>query len=80
MLVDSKSCDFETGLCGWQQTKTDNFDWTRQIGSTSSSNTGPVTDHTSISRTLNGKWKLCLIPSKKRVSAFRYQQTSTGEY
>ena len=39
-------CTFETGFCGWSQDRTDQFDWTRQHGTTSSSNTGPRFDHT----------------------------------
>ncbi|XP_071956926.1 MAM and LDL-receptor class A domain-containing protein 2-like [Antedon mediterranea] len=42
-LID---CDFELGICGYTQLKTDDFDWTRQKGSTASSQTGPSTDHT----------------------------------
>ncbi|KAJ7356094.1 hypothetical protein OS493_027021 [Desmophyllum pertusum] len=42
------SCNFDYGLCsGWQQSYSDVFDWTRRAGSTSSSNTGPSSDHTS---------------------------------
>ncbi|KAL9953500.1 hypothetical protein ACROYT_G040923 [Oculina patagonica] len=42
------SCDFDSSLCyGWQQSYSDVFDWTRQSGSTSSSSTGPSSDHTS---------------------------------
>ena len=41
------SCNFDYGLCyGWSQSSSDVFDWTRQRGSTSSSNTGPSSDHT----------------------------------
>ncbi|XP_071492677.1 MAM and LDL-receptor class A domain-containing protein 2-like isoform X11 [Diadema antillarum] len=41
-------CDFESGLCGWQQAYYgDDFDWTRNSGSTPSSSTGPSVDHTS---------------------------------
>jgi hypothetical protein len=42
------SCDFEnpSGLCGYTQDITDNFDWTRQRGRTASSGTGPSSDHT----------------------------------
>ena len=39
-------CDFERGLCGYTQSQSDNFDWTRHQGTTLSSNTGPLTDHT----------------------------------
>lgn len=40
-------CDFEYGLCGWQQMTTDQFDWRRHRGPTSSSGTGPKADHSS---------------------------------
>ena len=40
------SCDFETDNCGWIQRRDDVFDWTRKRGPTSSSQTGPATDHT----------------------------------
>ena len=41
------SCNFDYGLCyGWSQSLSDVFDWTRRRGSTSSSNTGPSSDHT----------------------------------
>lgn len=43
--ISGPSCDFEQGLCQYTQDTTDNFDWTRQVGSTSSSNTGPMNDH-----------------------------------
>lgn len=39
-------CDFEHGLCVWEQDRTDDFDWTRNQGTTPSSATGPLTDHT----------------------------------
>ena len=44
-----RNCDFENrNLCGYSQDKTDTrgFDWRRQTGSTSSTNTGPRSDHT----------------------------------
>jgi hypothetical protein len=40
-------CDFEFGLCGWQQLTNDQFDWQRHRGPTSSYGTGPSSDHTS---------------------------------
>ena len=40
-------CTFETSqICGYTQDKTDTFDWTWHHGSTTSVNTGPLTDHT----------------------------------
>ncbi|CAB4000024.1 MAM and LDL-receptor class A domain-containing 2 [Paramuricea clavata] len=39
-------CDFEHGLCAWEQDTTDEFDWTRNTGYTPSYSTGPITDHT----------------------------------
>ena len=37
------SQDFETGIGFWQQDTGDNFDWTRQTGTTPTSSTGPTT-------------------------------------
>ncbi|KAJ7356101.1 hypothetical protein OS493_027029, partial [Desmophyllum pertusum] len=43
----STPCDFDYGLCpGWRQSYSDVFNWTRNTGSTQSSNTGPDSDHT----------------------------------
>ena len=40
-------CNFEGGTCTWVNVpKTDDFDWLRGSGSTTSFNTGPPTDHT----------------------------------
>lgn len=39
-------CDFEGGFCLWTQDSTDSFNWTRHRGRTSSTDTGPTTDHT----------------------------------
>lgn len=46
ILISASKCDFELGLCGYTQVKTDVFDWSRSIGGTSSSGTGPSSDHT----------------------------------
>ena len=35
------ACTFQTNLCGWNQDKTDKFDWTRHYSGTSSTGTGP---------------------------------------
>ncbi|XP_069770768.1 MAM and LDL-receptor class A domain-containing protein 1 [Narcine bancroftii] len=39
-------CNFENGFCNWQQAKDDDFDWTRNMGQTSTLNSGPSKDHT----------------------------------
>ncbi|XP_070566354.1 scavenger receptor cysteine-rich domain-containing protein DMBT1-like isoform X2 [Ptychodera flava] len=38
-------CDFEESYCQWVQMTDDNFDWTRNSGSTPSGSTGPTGDH-----------------------------------
>ncbi|KAL9953480.1 hypothetical protein ACROYT_G040903, partial [Oculina patagonica] len=39
-------CDFDHGLCsGWNQSSSDDFDWTLASGSTPSSSTGPSSGH-----------------------------------
>eukprot|EP00058_Branchiostoma_floridae_P027396 XP_002612887.1 hypothetical protein BRAFLDRAFT_227876 [Branchiostoma floridae] len=40
-------CAFERDLCDWTQMLSDDFDWNRHRGHTSSDNTGPQVDHTS---------------------------------
>ncbi|KAH9494981.1 hypothetical protein Btru_018317 [Bulinus truncatus] len=39
-------CDFEQDMCGYTQESNDNFDWTRIQTATTTSGTGPTTDHT----------------------------------
>lgn len=39
-------CDFEIDFCSWTQDSSDTFNWTRHHGRTSSTATGPTTDHT----------------------------------
>ena len=39
-------CTFERSLCRWTQLSDDDFDWTRNQGSTASYGTGPMFDHT----------------------------------
>ena len=34
------SCNFDSGLCGFSQRKTDDFDWSRSARGTTSSGTG----------------------------------------
>ncbi|XP_033121015.1 MAM and LDL-receptor class A domain-containing protein 1-like [Anneissia japonica] len=46
-FLSSVQCDFEDpSICGFVQDSSDEFDWTRASGSTSSSNTGPSFDRT----------------------------------
>ena len=39
------ACTFESDECGFSQSKTDDFNWLRKKGTTSSYNTGPTIDH-----------------------------------
>ncbi|XP_054550654.1 MAM and LDL-receptor class A domain-containing protein 1 [Talpa occidentalis] len=39
-------CNFENGICNWEQDTKDDFDWTRNQGPTLTLNTGPMKDHT----------------------------------
>ncbi|XP_074753596.1 MAM and LDL-receptor class A domain-containing protein 1 [Athene noctua] len=39
-------CNFENGLCNWEQDTEDDFDWIRIQGPTPTVNTGPLKDHT----------------------------------
>ncbi|XP_033752686.1 MAM and LDL-receptor class A domain-containing protein 2-like [Pecten maximus] len=44
---DIEKCDFEDGeWCGWEQDQTDDFDWSRHSGQTTTGRTGPDFDHT----------------------------------
>jgi len=47
----SRRCNFEYSTCGWSQLNDDNFNWTRTYGSTDSTGTGPLYDHTTGSNT-----------------------------
>ena len=40
-VLDRLTCNFEKDLCKWTQSKSDQFDWTRMKGKTSSAGTGP---------------------------------------
>lgn len=46
LLTVGIPCDFESGLCGWTQDTTDDFDWTSHSGTTDVVGTGPSNDHT----------------------------------
>ena len=63
----SGDCDFESGLCTYDNTQyEDQFDWLRNAGATSSWQTGPSVDHT-LGTALGmkeGKKTLALIKKK----------------
>ncbi|XP_043336096.1 MAM and LDL-receptor class A domain-containing protein 1 [Cervus canadensis] len=44
--VPELQCNFENGICNWEQDTEDDFDWTRYQGPTSTLNTGPMKDNT----------------------------------
>ncbi|XP_057354250.1 MAM and LDL-receptor class A domain-containing protein 1 [Manis pentadactyla] len=44
--VPELQCDFENGICNWEQDTDDDFDWTWNQGPTSTLNTGPMKDST----------------------------------
>ncbi|XP_013402242.2 MAM and LDL-receptor class A domain-containing protein 1-like, partial [Lingula anatina] len=46
VLSGAFNCNFDKDTCGFTQDKSDTFDWTRKYRTTSSANTGPMTDHT----------------------------------
>ena len=56
LFTGGVACSFDTDLCGWAQSKSDDFDWTKRSGSTSSSGTGPSNDHTTNTR--SGKYTI----------------------
>ena len=39
-------CNFESGLCGWQDVSLGVYQWSRNQGSTVVAGTGPSVDHT----------------------------------
>ncbi|KAF5928872.1 hypothetical protein HPG69_012444 [Diceros bicornis minor] len=44
--VPELQCNFENGICNWEQDTEDDFDWTRFQGPTPTLNTGPMKDNT----------------------------------
>ncbi|CAH1795585.1 unnamed protein product, partial [Owenia fusiformis] len=44
--LSSMDCNFDNGMCEWENDVLDDFDWTRLSGPTPTSNTGPSADHT----------------------------------
>lgn len=55
------NCNFEIDKCSWSDVHTDDFDWLSGSGTTTSSSTGPRTDHT----TGNATGKVYLIHERK---------------
>ena len=45
-ITGPNDCDFDSGLCHFQQDQTDDFDFRQRIGPTPSGATGPDADHT----------------------------------
>jgi hypothetical protein len=43
--VQTLECSFDYDLCSWNQSDSDDFDWTRNSNSTFSVGTGPSRDH-----------------------------------
>ncbi|XP_077978778.1 scavenger receptor cysteine-rich domain-containing protein DMBT1-like [Glandiceps talaboti] len=86
-------CDFQDDLCNWIQPSNDDFDWTRQKGSTPTPNTGPDGDHNGMSdkyymlmeatgRTQYDKAKLALpqtfLPTTDDLCKIRFYYHMTG--
>lgn len=46
VMFSAGDCDFEIDKCSWSNMKTDDFDWVVGSGTTTSSSTGPSSDHT----------------------------------
>ena len=53
-MTEPGDCDFELGTCLWGNEDGDDFDWTRHTGKTSSSGTGPLTDHSGTGKSGGG--------------------------
>lgn len=79
------ACDFETtAICGYQNERgTDDFDWTRNAGSTRSNGTGPFADHT-LGTTAGLKWNNIFIYIRKEFLLFFFSFSvctmSLGEF
>ena len=62
-------CTFEQGLCSYTQLQDDQFDWTRNSGTTGTTGTGPPYDHTTGTGMLSStcvKWgSICLYCGKE---------------
>ena len=46
MCSNLQVCSFDNNLCGYQQSRSDNFDWGRFNLKFTSADTGPSADHT----------------------------------
>lgn len=57
VIAVSGPCDFQNGLCGLRNDVNSEFQWTTRRGPTPSEDTGPSSDHTTLSN--EGKlWQL----------------------
>jgi hypothetical protein len=55
----SGDCTFDVDMCSWTNSQADDFDWLMGSGTTTTSGTGPDTDHTMA----NGTGKLVVYVS-----------------
>lgn len=58
------NCDFEVDTCSWSNSRNDTFDWQRASGGTTSTGTGPSSDHTLANSTGKRMHKLPVSPVK----------------
>jgi hypothetical protein len=65
-------CDFENGLCSWQNDPFATFSWRRNKGATISDNTGPLFDHTT--QSINGHYIFADVIIKFFISFVFYTQ------
>lgn len=60
------TCNFDSDYCQWIQSTTDQFNWSRINGSTSSQGTGPLGDHTSAGQSGYGTGSYIYIEASGR--------------
>ena len=46
IVAATLDCDFDKDFCEWRHDKYDDFNWKREDYGTTSSSTGPTSDHT----------------------------------
>lgn len=71
-------CDFTDNTCSWQQSKKDNFDWTRGSEGTPSFNTGPDWDNTGLIPGVSESYGYFMyIEASGRPAGYRARLTSS---